>query len=168
MCHYYKKKGHIAPACGAKKAATQPTRPQQRTNFVNDDGSTARDVGDTSAGEISVDETIDQAFLIARLGEKQSHPFRVDMMVNGKPLNMEIDTGASVSLISSTLQRSLFPDAVLERSSLKLQTYTGEHMKVFGQIPADVHYGTQHKKLILHVVDGNGPTLYHFISSSAG
>ena len=46
---------------------------------------------------------------------------------------MKIDTSASVSIISSTLQQCLFPDADLKQSSLKLQTNTGEQMKVVGQ-----------------------------------
>ena len=111
------------------------------------------------ASESGTSETTDHTFLIARLGEPPSHPFQTDMEVNGKQLSMEIDTGASVSIISANQQKRLFPKAAITKSQLKLQTYTGEQMAVAGQMETIVRYRGQEKSLVLYVVAGDGPTL---------
>ena len=41
---------------------------------------------------------------------KRSHPFQVIVKVDGQNLAMEIDTGASLSLISEETQKSLWPN----------------------------------------------------------
>ena len=42
--------------------------------------------------------------------------------VDGKPVTMQIDTGAVVSLISQVTQETLFPEAVLTQPELELRT----------------------------------------------
>ena len=46
---------------------------------------------------------------------------------------MEVDTGAAVTLISQATQKDLFPQAVLQKSTLTLHTYTAEPLGVVGQ-----------------------------------
>ena len=70
---------------------------------------------------------------------------------------MEVDTGAAVTIISEGVKDRLFPQATLQKSSLKLKTYTGENMSVLGEMPAEVHYGNQHCSLKLTVVAGEAP-----------
>ena len=155
VCNFCNKKGHIATVCCSKNGLNKKNRaqrPTQRMHFVNTN--TSQDAGETGTGEL-----IDHAFLIAHLGEPLSHPFRTEMEVNGKTLNMEIDTGASVSIISADLQQRLFPEVPIDKSQLQLQTYTGETMSVVGQMHANVRYREQEKNLLLYVVAGNGPTL---------
>ena len=41
---------------------------------------------------------------------KCSHPFQVTISVDGQDLAMEIDAGASLSLISEDTQKSLWPN----------------------------------------------------------
>ena len=72
---------------------------------------------------------------------------------------MELDTGAAVSVISSTAKAKLFPQLKPESTSVILATYTGEKISVLGQIMVDVKYGKQHKTLPLYVVKGDGPSL---------
>ena len=73
---------------------------------------------------------------------------------------MEIDTGASVSIISELQQKRIFPEATIAETKLRLQTYTGETMRVIGQMEAKVRYGEQeNNNMLLYVVAGNGPTL---------
>ena len=78
---------------------------------------------------------------------------------NGKTLTMEIDTGASVSIISEQLQKQLFPKASVEPSPLQLQTYTGERLGVIGQTQVTVRHHAQEKQLTIHIVSGSGPSL---------
>ena len=54
----------------------------------------------------------------------------------------------------------LFPEQQLQRSSVRLKTYTGAKMHTLGTFGAEVAYGDQDpKQLSLVVVRGNGPTL---------
>ena len=91
---------------------------------------------------------------------RASEPYKVPLVVNGKKLLMELDTGAAVSIISDHTRRSLFPDLPLRDSSLTLRTYTEEQMEVVGQLNVRVQYGDQVEKLVLVVVGGNGPSLF--------
>ena len=100
-CHHCKKKGHIAPACRSKKNATGKATPRltARANFV---GTDALEPNEELNSE---DCPIGNTFCISRLDESRSHPFTTEMELNGKTLTMEIDTGASVSIISEQLQK---------------------------------------------------------------
>ena len=84
----------------------------------------------------------------------------MDLTLNGKPLTMELDTGAAVSLVSSTLFHSLLPESELTPSAVPLRTYSGERMQVVGVVEVDVTYGTLRATLPLYVVEGTGPSLF--------
>ena len=82
------------------------------------------------------------------------------MSINGKPLQMEVDTGEAVSVISSVVKNQLFPDVPLAPPSVVLRTYTGEAMALQGEMTVQVSYKDQQQTLDLMVVDGNGPNLF--------
>ena len=69
-----------------------------------------------------------------KVEHSSAHPIIVDLLINGKKVNMEVDTGAAVMLISEKLRDTVFPKATLQRLSLILKTYTGETMPVLGEI----------------------------------
>ena len=52
------------------------------------------------------------------------------MLLNGKELVMEVDTSATLSVISEFTRQSVFPDEPLHSSKLILKTYTDEQMEV--------------------------------------
>ena len=58
------------------------------------------------------------------------------LMVNGTPLQMQVDTGAVVSLISESTYKRVWPRLrrpALEKSGILLRTYTGESINVVGR-----------------------------------
>ena len=63
-----------------------------------------------------------------------SKPYKAVVRVNGEPLEMEIDTGAAVSLISKEMLDSLLPATKLSKPSLVLCTYTSEPIPVLGGV----------------------------------
>ena len=71
---------------------------------------------------------------------------------------MEVDTGATLSVISEETYKSLWPNphsaSILSHSPL-LKTYTGEPIKVKGQLEVNVSYNDQQKNLNLLVTEGN-------------
>ena len=81
------------------------------------------------------------------------------MVVQGQTLLMEIDTGASVTIISKETYTRYFCSIPLLPSTVKLHTYTGDKIVVCGKFNADVQYESQHATLPVTVVGGAGPSL---------
>ncbi len=73
---------------------------------------------------------------------------------------MEVDTGAVLSVISEKERQVLFPTVHLRSTGIVLRTYTGQHMKVLGEISVHVQYLRQDvPELPLIVVQEDGPCL---------
>jgi len=79
-----------------------------------------REVKDLQEAEDTLEYTLFS--LNSREGQKS---FEVELKLDGTPLRMEVDTGASVSLISESKFRQLWPSRPLESSTVRLRTYTG-------------------------------------------
>ena len=62
-----------------------------------------------------------------------SWPIKVQVEINGKPVTMEVNTGAAVSLISEKNWKEVLSGTPLKKSSLMLRTYTAEQMPVVGE-----------------------------------
>ena len=75
---------------------------------------------------------------------------------------MEIDTGASVSLISEGQYKKLFDQRKpqINKTNDILRTYSGENLRIIGTIHVNVLYKNQTvENLPLLVVPGDGPNL---------
>ena len=81
------------------------------------------------------------------------------MEVDGIPLEMEVDTGASLSLVSEETYRRRWPHGELQQSQLRLHTYSGEPIQVKGSLQVLARHGGQEVHLPLTVVKGSGPSL---------
>ena len=66
------------------------------------------------------------------VSDKSVKPFTVDLKLNGKPLSMELDTGATVSLVSAKTFHQLFPGTELQPATIQLHSYSGESISVKG------------------------------------
>ena len=84
----------------------------------------------------------------------------LDLTLDGNPVQMELDTGASLSIISEKMWRSTLQAPVLAQSRVQLRTYTGQHLKILGEKVVKVQYGDQTWTLPLIVVSGDGPALF--------
>ena len=63
--------------------------------------------------------------------------------MNGKDLTKELDTGATLSIVSEKIyQYLLSPHAALQlkTSKAKLKTYTGEFLTILGETNVSVYY----------------------------
>ena len=94
-----------------------------------------------------------------KVDECSSTPLKVTVNVNETRLPMEVDTGAAVSIISDATLKAMFPALKIYRSNLLLKTYTEEQIPLVGNIHVHVKYGSQEAKLVLVVIQGDGPTL---------
>ena len=144
-CNKCGKTGHIPKVCrSADRRRSARTRRSFRAHVVTE-------------GEAQEE----QAYCINSVRSDRK-PVRVTVLLNKAEAVMEIDTGASISLISDVTYRALWSDDMrpsLRPSTVKVQTYTGDHLSVVGEPRVTVEYGDQSKELRLLVVHGNGPSL---------
>lgn len=84
----------------------------------------------------------------------------LNLTVEDRLLQMELDTGASVSIILEKVWKEIFHTPELRTSEIKLKTYTGQGLKVLGEWRVQVKYGAQEQQLPLIVVVGEGPILF--------
>ena len=72
---------------------------------------------------------------------------------------MQLDTGATVSILPKTLYDQQFNQWLLRSTKVKLKAYNGVQIPVYGEVWLPVVYGQQKRVLPLIVVDGDGPPL---------
>lgn len=95
-----------------KKVQTRTQRPRKTHNIQ--DGTQSCDEADSSDGE----------YKLHKLGGYISDPITVSLLLNGKKLDMEVNTDAAWSVISESTRQTLFADETLHPSNLVLKTYT--------------------------------------------
>ena len=89
-------------------------------------------------------------------------PMQVKLTVSDAEIPMEVDTGASLSIISDDTYRSVWAsdDApLLKPCTTCLKTYTGDIIPVKGALDVQVTHRDTSKQLSLIVVGGFGPSL---------
>ena len=80
--------------------------------------------------------------------------------MNEAKLMMEVNTGASASVVNETTYRNTLQScsSKLQPSTVKLHTYTGEEL-LLRVLPVKVTFHHQTAQLQLIVVQGHGPSL---------
>ena len=86
----------------------------------------------------------------------------MELSINGAPLKMEVDTGATVSLIKRQAKRrtrNWKNPPKLKPTTTRLRTYSGQQLVVLGALVVNVEYETQQVARSLIVVKGSGSSL---------
>ena len=91
--------------------------------------------------------------------QKKVPSIDVVLQVESKDITMQVDTGASLTIISEHIYRKLFNHVKLSAFQSKITTYTGEPIVVHGYACVNVRYKGQQAVLPLVVVAGDGPSL---------
>ena len=139
-CNFCKRKGHLEKVCMRNYARQHPRGTRNRRGRTTWPGSPRRRGTSTS--------------------HQSSKPYIVDIFVNDKPVKMELDTGASVSVLNEATYRDILQSSPpLQPASGQLQTYTGDCIKVLGVLDIKVRYGESELLLSAHIVNGGGPNL---------
>ena len=94
----------------------------------------------------------DELHLFAIGTSSKPKPLTCEVIIEGSPLVIEIDTGAEVSIISEGTRQQV-------KSNVLLKIYTNQVMAVVGELQVKVQYGKQTENLNLIAVSGRGPSL---------
>ena len=87
----------------------------KKTNCIHDEKHTSDTEGSSS-----------EEYQLNQVGIHSSIPVEIQVMVNGKQLTMEVDTGAALSIILESMWKALLSDVKLRPSNIVLTTYTEE------------------------------------------
>ena len=137
-CHYCHMKGHLASVCRKKAADSKPTEQAHRVE-----------------AELSSED-----YPMYTVNTPTNKPLLVEVNLNGVDTKMEVDTGASVSIIAEDEFQKLRADgATFHPTNAKLFTYTGESIPVAGATEVQVKHNGQVVTLPLIVTRGRGPCL---------
>ena len=93
---------------------------------------------------------------LIRLTLRDIDPITVTSEVNGIPIRMDLDTGATVTLISARVWEKLLNKIPLLDASMVLRTYTGEPLKIKDQVTVKVQHCGQEATCPQLMVDSTG------------
>ena len=147
-CHKCHKKGHIAKACKTRQGCpvTEQGKATKKAHYVEEF---------LEPIEQSMTDNTYNLFTVAGSGQ---NPIVLKITVNDLPIQMELDTGASLSLLNQQTYKKV-PNLQLQPTDVQLKTYTGEVVQILGEAKVTVNYGEQTQQLTVYVVNGNGPNL---------
>ena len=112
-CHFCKKKGHIAKKCRNKqdsdiKHFAKKGSFNKKTNYVE-----------------AASSSEDELYSTYAVGTDNTDPYKVNVNVNGKEIEMDIDTGSSVTVFNDTTHKIIKQEAELTPVKGQLRTYLG-------------------------------------------
>lgn len=133
-CHFCNKVGHLASVCKKKKF-------QKSNNFYLEEDSNLN---------------LESLF---KIESECSEPIIKTFIVEHIPMKFEIDTGASVSVISKKLWENVLPHVKLSITDKIFKDYTGNKIRPVGVASVAVKFNNTISNVNLYVVDNGGPPL---------
>ena len=149
ICYKCQQQGHIVPAC---KTSVPYKDKKGKTHVLVDEVQE-----DSSQGYSTSSSSTYNMFSITT--GQGSPPWKVTVCVNGVNLEMEVDSGATFSVIGENQLSMWGSPLVLQPSLVKLRTFTGEVIIPKGEAEVKVEYGGQTCRLPLLVTPGKRPAL---------
>jgi len=167
-CHYCGKVNHIAKVCRAKLAG----KPGHSDNtYVNKNKHNYKNnrkhnylegVAGNATGDVVSDDTEHYVEDVANLFKMNEatrpvdrirvDPIKLNLVVEGKTVVFEADTGASVSVCSEDFYNCHFQKCKLEPSELVLSSYTNQPIVPLGKIKVNVLYGNVNREMDLYII----------------
>lgn len=87
------------------------------------------------------------------------HPMKAEVLFNGNLLQMQVDTGSAVSVISEECCNKLRMEDKLSPSLIALRQYSGQLIHPIGKLDVEIKFGKKSENIVVHVVRGGGPPL---------
>ena len=167
-CFYCMKKGHIADRCPNRTRrqsrgewqSPQPNNGIQRGYPGHQQSGNLHQleyVGNVYNEDARGEDVYDQLFCVN--SSKGQNPYKVTVPIKGVNVSMEIDTGASTSVINGKTFHALSQSGKSNVVNTVLRTYTGEVNPVVGECELEVEYNGFRGNLPAVVISGEGPCL---------
>ena len=154
VCHGCKRKGHLKRACTKGRKSQGPRRSQRPVRKVEEGSTESSSEGEDLSG-------LHHVSVHAATCKSKVPPLLVTLRLDECEVSMELDTGASMSLISEETWKRLWPGRVLSKTQIQLCTYSKEPLPVLGCAYVNLEYkGQLRRDLPLPVVKGCGPSLF--------
>ena len=148
--------GHYASLC--------KTKPGNDSATGNRSSGRKKGLGETKYLEEVVDEDTEDDEVLGIFAAKDSGkngrtPIFGSVMLDQKSCKMQLDTGATVSILPKVLYDQQFNQWPLRGTKIKVRAYNGVRIPVYCEVHLPVVYEQQELILPLIVVDGDGPPL---------
>ena len=163
-CHGCQKVGHIVKKCPVKvqnpesgKATWKPKprsgkkkKKQQKVCFVEEDLTVKQSANGSDWPMFTVSDS-----------RGKCKEFIVPVTIDGKTVGMELDTGASVTIIPESVHvwTDVLASKPVERTDIKLRSYSGHEISVIGEAKVQVAYRDQKAVLPVVITGSDGPVL---------
>ena len=157
-CFKCDKIGHLQKMCkspASKQGGKQHTRGKK--------GSRGRHMMHQVEATADTQSPVEQQeFHLFNCSQSKVSPYRIHVNINCIPVAMELDTGASATVINETVYRQINEGRQkpeLQESKTVLRSYTGQEVPILGKFTGSVNYKGQNKELPVIVVKGTQPCL---------
>lgn len=142
ICRFCKKKGHIEKICLSKKK-----NENRNVNFA-DDGQK---------------DSLNGVYCVQPVSStRRVPPYEVEVSLAGTPVLMQVDTGASFSILNEITWRAVrtrLPHDTLRPARLTLRTWTETPVRLLGEATLPVQHRLHTCDLTVIVAKGKGPNL---------
>ncbi|XP_064643572.1 uncharacterized protein K02A2.6-like [Lineus longissimus] len=150
VCRKCEKTGHSANRCKSNMTASgKPTGDSRHKSYKSKSGGVNL-VAETD--EFGADDDELGIYNVYAVSSEKTGYF-VTLDCNNTPCELQVDTAADFSIMCKTDFDTKFACTQLERSNIRLKTYTGDHIKVCGTFDCNVLYNKQQVTLPMVVVD---------------
>ncbi|CAC5398698.1 unnamed protein product [Mytilus coruscus] len=161
-CHKCKEIGHISRKCRKsfpKNENQDKVKKQYKKNTkFKAKPSKVHQIEENSESEPEENSGW-EVFTVKTCRTSDNKELKLDVKIEDVDYVMELDTGAAVSIIGEENYKKYFSNIKLQKSNVKLNTYTGDPITVIGEITVNVVYDKQTEILPLIVVK-EGPSLF--------
>jgi len=86
-------------------------------------------------------------------------PLEAPIVVDSQTIYLELDTGATVSLLAHSTFERLWPGRPTQRMADSVSLWDGSRLRILGFVMVMVSWKGQVKQLPIHVIEGDGPSL---------
>ena len=150
--------GHTQAACRNvnKSGQTSVDREKEKWRPSMKAGQNSSKWGKKKVKQVREDEQDSEQYSMfhAKVCSGSPKPIMTDLHVNGKTVAFEVDTGASLTVMTADQFQKLWPNATVTDATEKLASYTGESIPVVGKKQVEVRCQKQNVWLPLLVVEG--------------
>lgn len=138
VCDYCKKKGHLERVCLQAKAEKKEGNKKLQNGYVE-----------------TVQSNYMDEILQLDLSNDPLQKYLMNVNVNGKQFQFEVDTGSPVSIISYDTKRRFFEKIPLLETKKQMIGYGGNPIKIYGYILVKVSTSKASAELPLYVVESD-------------